>query len=205
MMRKLMATLVLATGMWAGQAQAAFISVTFEAWGSGSEMYFDPFGTSLPTGKSGNAYASFGVTVDAEQLFSGGMESFWTGFSHNGISAGYSLDAPKSSASASAGALFADGSFGDAFPLLDRAVPLAGGLSISYGYAGGQYGNFNGTVTRVTTRLLDNATPSAGFSITVVPEPTSWAMMIAGFAFIGGSVRRARHTGHHVQRTALHA
>jgi len=43
------------------------------------------------------------------------------------------------------------------------------------------YNNYNGLVTTFKTSAIG-----------AVPEPASWAMMIAGFGFVGASLRRAK-------------
>jgi hypothetical protein len=54
------------------------------------------------------------------------------------------------------------------------------------------------------TQFLDPALREAGdtaaFIVSVVPEPLTWAMMLVGFAAMGGVMRRARQ----IRRTSLH-
>jgi hypothetical protein len=40
--------------------------------------------------------------------------------------------------------------------------------------------------------FLQNLQYSADFN-NAVPEPASWALMIAGFALVGGAIRRRQH------------
>lgn len=69
-------------------------------------------------------------------------------------------------------------------------IPIA--LLPSTGFSPGHYG-FNlwprlngGPVTNIADFAPDNAT------IRAVPEPASWAMLVAGFALVGGTMRRRR-------------
>ncbi len=57
-----------------------------------------------------------------------------------------------------------------------------------------QFQAFDGT-SLVASGTLDavNATNSASFNL-AVPEPSTWAMMIAGFGMVGGAMRRRART-----------
>ncbi len=58
------------------------------------------------------------------------------------------------------------------------------------------YGFFNVNSTTAITSIVFTRTATGGnfefdnFTIATVPEPASWALMIAGFAMVGFSVRR---------------
>jgi hypothetical protein len=54
------------------------------------------------------------------------------------------------------------------------------------GYWSPNGGTFTGTYT------LGSATGSGTFTITAVPEPATWALMIGGFGLIGAAARRRR-------------
>ena len=72
------------------------------------------------------------------------------------------------------------------------------------GFSGWQNGSFNFTATSNSQLLtfLSVGTPSGlppialldGVSLTMVPEPSTWAMMLLGFGGIGAMIRRRRQT-----------
>ena len=74
----------------------------------------------------------------------------------------------------------------------------------SQGFSGWQNGHFQFTATSATQTLtfLSVGTPFGlppialldGVSLTAVPEPTTWAMMLLGFGGIGAMIRRRRQT-----------
>ena len=54
--------------------------------------------------------------------------------------------------------------------------------------------NYDGWPTQFTgTYTLGSATGTGTFNIAAVPEPATWAMMIAGFGLVGGSLRSRRN------------
>ncbi|WP_156679990.1 PEPxxWA-CTERM sorting domain-containing protein [Sphingomonas profundi] len=74
--------------------------------------------------------------------------------------------------------------------------------------AGDNYALFTGRANALGQIVLSD-TPGVGeanlngFQLTsAVPEPTTWAMMIGGFGFVGGAMRRRRSQGHAVLRIA---
>jgi len=78
-------------------------------------------------------------------------------------------------------------------------LPIASG-----GFSGWQTGHFQfqATSTSQTLSFLSVGTPFGlppiavldGVSLTAVPEPTTWAMMLLGFGGIGAMIRRRRQT-----------
>ena len=50
---------------------------------------------------------------------------------------------------------------------------------------------FTGLVTIVSTEFIDNVALNVTPSV-AVPEPASWAMLIAGFGLVGAAARRRR-------------
>lgn len=51
--------------------------------------------------------------------------------------------------------------------------------------------SFNGTVTSLTVDRLTGTPDQFGFALVPsVPEPATWAMMLAGFAIVGAAMRR---------------
>ena len=98
------------------------------------------------------------------------------------------------------GGIQTDWTFNAPFTLLDQGQGFWGngvftiaGNSISAGEAHGVI-QFKGTYTSLT--LLTNRTENwSGLTIGAagaVPEPASWAMLIAGFGFVGAAARRRR-------------
>ncbi|WP_236626793.1 MULTISPECIES: PEPxxWA-CTERM sorting domain-containing protein [Sphingomonas] len=95
-----------------------------------------------------------------------------------------------------ASALFAPGSFDGHFPAAVDAAGLKGGsFAMSYG-AHHQAGRATGTIRSIGVTSGDAAPDMLGvrysYTISAVPEPASWAMMVAGFGLAGGWIRRAR-------------
>ncbi|WP_333573969.1 PEPxxWA-CTERM sorting domain-containing protein [Sphingomonas sp.] len=80
------------------------------------------------------------------------------------------------------GDLDGDG-FIDAGPGYDVALGLTNGFSLG----AGQQGSF------VTHTIFGSGTPGS-VQVPGVPEPGSWAMLIAGFGFAGATIRRRRAT-----------
>lgn len=62
------------------------------------------------------------------------------------------------------------------------------------GFSDGGGGVLNEFITR---EAADNVAALVG-NISVVPEPASWAMLIAGFGLVGATMRRRRQQGTHV-------
>ncbi|NTZ43843.1 PEP-CTERM sorting domain-containing protein [Altererythrobacter sp. SALINAS58] len=84
--------------------------------------------------------------------------------------------------------IFADGfSSEDLFPLTFREIVLHGG-NVPATAGTGTGGIIDGTQGTYSLAL-----PVASGEITAaVPEPTTWAMMLLGFGFIGGAMRSAK-------------
>ena len=94
----------------------------------------------------------------------------------------------------------------------ERVDVAFGGDSFSTATVGGPTHYFDGwnSVSHVftatsgsqTLSFLSIGTPNGlppvalldGVSLSVVPEPSSWALLIAGFAFVGAAARRRRAT-----------
>ena len=58
---------------------------------------------------------------------------------------------------------------------------------------------FTGTATLVNINLLGSPIPNQGISISPVPEPSEWTMMLAGVGLIGGmAYRRQERDRHHI-------
>ena len=67
--------------------------------------------------------------------------------------------------------------------------------TLRYTYEGKSAGfRFNGTILNFAGTEIDGTAPFVGFQAgaVAVPEPTTWAMMLAGFGFVGGAMRRQK-------------
>ncbi|MFN7173140.1 MAG: PEPxxWA-CTERM sorting domain-containing protein [Thermaurantiacus tibetensis] len=76
---------------------------------------------------------------------------------------------------------------------LGANFPNAAIVGFSAGVGSGWVGNFTGAVDNVTW-TIGGVTSSFNFEVTggVIPEPATWAMLIAGFGLVGGAMRRRR-------------
>ncbi len=97
-------------------------------------------------------------------------------------------------------------------PLTSSDYPFSGGVFDIYGVAfmldNGDAVNLwsNGVMPRVgldygvaVTDRIDVLDYSGGVSVQAVPEPATWASMLAGFGILGGALRRRRSAATAVQ------
>lgn len=188
--------LAAAAMLWAGTAQAAIIEYRVDAVGRGAIVQFD-YETATATVQYGRAAASFFFYVDSDDeqwsyqygwadsrlqlaitgntaagsVFDRESEYSWSAFSFNGI--------------------FQPGIFDDG-PFLGVAIARSG--TATFESEQFRWGNseFNGTVQSLTGRIYDHPTTPNAFAqmwITSVPEPTTWAMLLVGFAAVGTAMR----------------
>jgi hypothetical protein len=177
-------TTVAASLLLAGAASAATVVVDAKAdsWNSGA-------GTGLDTGISLTAGESFAVTVAADDLWSAGALPRWS--DANGLD-GTLLATGADESGEAAGTVI-----GTDFGLLG---------SFHYGELVGQIGSgayfavgtsFSGVASDTGALKLfywdtftDDNSGSVSATISVVPEPASIALMLAGLGIIGGLARR---------------
>jgi len=146
--------------------------VTFKA-GAGTNLYinadyaggYNTIGKSLQNTYAGDAFSSlrisFANAVDAFGFFFGAQDSSWT------LTA---FDAANNAV----GSLAIPAYSGDNFFGLT-------GQGISYATLSGEQGDYI---------LLDNLTYHVAATSGAVPEPASWAMLIAGLGVVGATMRR---------------
>ena len=177
-------TTAAAAMLLAGATNAATVVVdaTADSWNSGT-------GTGLDTGIALDAGESFSVSVASTDLWSAGELPRW------------------SNADGLTGTLLATGTDESGLPagtVIGTDFGLLG--SFAYGELVGRIGNgayfavgtsFNGTANAAGTLKLfywdtytgDNS-GSVAATITVVPEPTTMALLLAGLGIVGGLARR---------------
>ncbi|MBB4619978.1 PEPxxWA-CTERM sorting domain-containing protein [Sphingomonas abaci] len=190
-MRLIRYGLIACATMLAGQAQAAnYIRYTATAVGNGTETtgvnptgydVRDIKGLQLMFTVEYNDGSGYGSVVGAGKLIDAGAGS--TGFRIGTYGAPtYGFDGS---------AFFAFDNPGLSFPLgpilLDSGRSL---INISEGYPSGLGFRFNGIATGLISTV-----GSAGDSFvitTYVPEPSTWALMFAGFGMVGFAMRRRR-------------
>lgn len=71
------------------------------------------------------------------------------------------------------------------------ANPNATVLGFSTGVGSGWNGSFEGAVDNISF-TFNGQTESFNFEVAAVPEPGTWALMIAGFGLLGSALRRRR-------------
>jgi len=83
------------------------------------------------------------------------------------------------------------GSQYDPLAAWQAGLPNAAILGFSMGVGSGWSGQFTGYVDNVSW-TIDGVTSRYNFEVGGVPEPSAWALMIAGFGLAGGALRRRR-------------
>jgi hypothetical protein len=78
-------------------------------------------------------------------------------------------------------------------PTLDTPVPLTDVLPTAFGYASIVTFNNSTGYTRDAYAYLNTETVQIGIgSVSAIPEPAAWALMLSGLGFIGGGIRGRR-------------
>ena len=206
-MKKILTASVLAIGAWAGVAQAA-PTITFTGGGSGSAAGTTAFqtfdGVTVPGGTQGpaigtNAYI-YSTTTYAQSTKPAGASGNFAAVLANGS---YSVSfGPSSIFSFVVGSLdtynelklyYSDGTLASDL----QGAAIIGGGSVVFGSATDP--SANGLVTFTadagkklgSATFLSNGVNSFEFdTLSAVPEPAAWGMMILGFGLVGGVLRR---------------
>jgi hypothetical protein len=80
-----------------------------------------------------------------------------------------------------------------ASPALFFGAASLGSNNLTYNYSGSTFLNAGDVLSTIINRQGNYGSDSTGENFTVsVPEPASWAMMLAGFGLMGGAMRRRR-------------
>ncbi len=190
-MKKLLIAALL--GCAAMPAQA-FTYVKYEAWGTGTIGYNATldgnwFSGSVPA----EIYAEALINLDPNSYCYAGTSC---SFGPNGLSFSYISGSYSSNFSIAFDYPLT------AFPLTDEGVTggqaystglSVGGLKADYVFAqgGGQLNRFKVTVIETSSSMMNYAWVRVAGS---VPEPGTWAMMIAGFGLTGFALRRRKTT-----------
>lgn len=163
-MRKLLAAAIVAFGFGCGASGASTLTLTATPDGLYAAFYS---GFSITFNDTGDNLLDPGEVTSFSGIVVAG--TIWDRLSHVGTAAGFT-DAPA----------------GKDWQFKSTALPSAK-LDVdpgyfTYAYTSGGTGNTNET-------CWSSCGGGGGYT---VPEPTTWALMIAGFAGLGFSVRRAR-------------
>ncbi len=145
---------------------------------------------------------SFQYVIADGQVFgsSNGTSNFITGFG-SGVATTQGIrigERGPNIAGASVDVCFANA--GQTFQLPNGNVPGFCGGSISYQTQGSAFpfGSYTGTIVGFSsfqgTALPTGNGASTGFVALAVPEPSTWALMLAGFGLTGYALRRRRST-----------
>ena len=184
-------TAVAAALLLAGAAQAATVvnvDALTDSWNSGA-------GTGLDTGIALTAGESFTVTVAADDLWSAGALPRWS--NANGLTGTLLATGTDESGQAAGTVIGTDFGLLDGFAYGELVGQIDGGAYFAVGTSFAGTANATGTLKLFywDTFTADNS-GSVSATVSVVPEPTSVALMLAGLGIVGGLARRrARHLG----------
>lgn len=187
----LMAAMLAGAGM--PVSAAVVIQYQFLAVGYGEIYHFDRENPEKSYWESGRAQVSFTVDVEPhifedDRIFVGGPLQGTLGISGDTFTAW--VDSLESPIQISLKAIMPSKVMGDTLPIINGSPPISSFLTVTRGLGNDE---FEGKIWRVTSRYMDVINPRINYSISFVPEPTSWALMIAGFGLVGAALRgRAR-------------
>ena len=178
-------TCVAAALLLAGAAQAATavnVDAVADSWNSGA-------GAGLDTGIALTAGQSFTVTVAADDLWSAGPLPRWS--NANGLTGTLLATGTDESGQAAGTVIGTDFGLLDGFAYGELVGQIDGGAYFGVGT------DFSGTANATGTLKLfywdtytgDNS-GSVLASVSVVPEPASVALLLAGLGIVGGLARR---------------
>ena len=182
-------TAVAAALLLAGAAQAATVvnvDAVTDSWNSGA-------GTGLDTGIALTAGQSFTVTVAADDLWSAGALPRWS--NANGLTGTLLATGTDESGQAAGTVIGTDFGLLDGFAYGELVGQIDGGAYFAVGTDFAGTANATGTLKLFywDTFTADNS-GSVAASVSVVPEPASVALMLAGLGIVGGLARRrAKH------------
>jgi PEP-CTERM motif len=184
-------TAVAAALLLAGAAQAATVvnvDALADSWNSGA-------GTGLDTGIALTAGESFTVTVAADDLWSAGALPRWS--NANGLTGTLIATGTDESGQPTGTVIGTDFGLLDGFAYGELVGQIDGGAYFAVGTDFAGTANATGTLKLFywDTYTADNS-GSVAATVSVVPEPASVALMLAGLGIVGGLARRrAKHLG----------
>lgn len=174
MFRKLLAVAAASTALFSVSAQAANLDFTYYAYGG---LYSGP--DSFPVGGGGNFIGYFNYTADNSQIvidFSGPVTWSASGTSLN--SGGLYIDN---------GALFTNPNIVISSVSINAASTVLG----SFGAGNITFNANNVALSWANLSFTDDSLLILDINgHGAVPEPASWALMIAGFGIAGAAMRR---------------
>lgn len=186
--------LVAASVACASSANAAYLTYTFGFAGAGERVTQSRTdGTIIRQGLQG-ATLTFGFNVEDGDLNAGGFDNYANfGLRRIGNALNYEFTSESGQsnvfASGSGSACLSDLSRG--FPTSASAfTPGCGAVSYSYSTRSGFNDTFSGTLISVAVDRSDERGPSLLSIVSYVPEPATWALMLAGFGMMGYALRR---------------
>lgn len=203
MSRSLKAALCAASAMMlSSTADAAYVQYDFYTTGAGQFAYGavrDQVFSFIVGETSGSAMTSFPTpstflsnTVGDASYYGRTQTSFAT--TTGGLTG--SADFGDGRSPTFAGSINAAASFNNAsgaqftFQAFDVSS-VTGAVSLQQ-QGSGSGGAYSGSVVRVVARVFNGSSPRVGFIgfASAVPEPSTWALMLAGFGMVGYSLRR---------------
>ncbi len=200
-MFKIMKSVLLAAGiLYGASAQAAFYTYTFDLQASGSRTIFTPGdptrvtnvglqGATITMGLDFDEGRQVAFGTDGDNSFTLYAESFGLRFVISPLSPIMNL--------AISGRGTACYTATPPLAIPTSSVAVTGNCASSYDITSsrGQYREtFTGSVTGLTVTRQDTGTNVLSIA-GIVPEPATWAMMLAGFGLVGFAMRRQRAKG----------
>lgn len=191
-MRKTIQGLAVAVTMLsAGTANAAYYTFTFEGEGTGHYAESNRFDPDTPY-MSGKAWASISVTIDDQYpgaWLDDGIGPYGFGFTDQSLSTWAGTSTSGFSRNVGALANFLPGTFSGLPDSIDMTRFTGGTMAfdeMSRIYSS----SFSGNISLVTVSVQDTGSAGFGYSMTFVPEPSTWAMMLLGLGAVGWSMRQ---------------
>lgn len=177
-------SIVAAALLLAGAAQATTVVVDAKAdsWNSGA-------GAGLDTGIALTAGESFAVTVAADDLWSAGALPRWS--NANGLTGTLLATGTDESGQPAGTVIGKDFGLLDGFAFGELVGQIGNGAYFAVGTSFSGAANATGELKLFYwDTFTDDNSGSVAAAISVVPEPASIALMLAGLGIVGGLSRR---------------
>lgn len=193
-MRKLLAGLAFTAAMWAGNASAAIIEYRF-----GLDGYFSVMNYDVDSGVTDHDYGKmFGAAtfiIDSDDLAFQygvplGVDTLTQG---SDVISAYREGGPYPQVTGAFSAVFQPGQRPTIGQFASGLIKATGTFDYVEQYH--SFGRFEllGSVSSFSAKVIqDDGRRGLSFTYNPVPEPATWAMMIAGFGLIGATARRQR-------------